>query len=174
MICNTLYIQITSSCCIPALKEFDNISKSKADGNKKSGYFQKVVSLIPHKELGVDTGTRFLQYVGLAVVSGRLGAVTLLTSVCRGGYVCSANKEAVKSSPLLSWNCKWNFCSLIFFVQKNEKWKLRTFSLLLAPSAIQMNGFWLQKFCSVLYLQSEIQNDLKLTEQELTLNPSYI
>ena len=66
MICNTLYIPITSSCYIPALKESDSSSKSKVDSNKKSGYFQKVASLIPQKDLDVDTGIRFLQYAGLA------------------------------------------------------------------------------------------------------------
>lgn len=66
MICNTLYIPITSSCYIPALKDLDSNSKSKAHSHKRSSHFHKVVSLLPEKEYDVDTGIRFLQYAGLA------------------------------------------------------------------------------------------------------------
>ncbi|KAM0950039.1 putative phosphatidate phosphatase [Dioscorea sansibarensis] len=63
VVCNTLGIQIRSSCYIPALKGNENSTKSE---NKLSGYLQKMVSIFPPKTYEVDNGIRFVQYAGLA------------------------------------------------------------------------------------------------------------
>ncbi|KAJ0974212.1 hypothetical protein J5N97_016177 [Dioscorea zingiberensis] len=63
VVCNTLGIQIRSSCYIPSLKGNENIKKSDI---KQLGYLQRIVSIFPLKTYDVDSGIRFIQYAGLA------------------------------------------------------------------------------------------------------------
>ncbi|KAF9593432.1 hypothetical protein IFM89_022898 [Coptis chinensis] len=64
VVSNTLSIPIKSSCYIPMLNEPNNGKMS--NGNKQSGYIQKVFFFSSQDSFDVDTGIRFLQYAGLA------------------------------------------------------------------------------------------------------------
>ncbi|KAF5191363.1 Lipid phosphate phosphatase delta, partial [Thalictrum thalictroides] len=61
---NTLSIPIKSSFYIPTLN--DSLEDKKSNGNKQSGYIQKVLFFSSQDSFDVDTGIRFFQYAGLA------------------------------------------------------------------------------------------------------------